>query len=142
MTVVPSARQTASESWGLITRLFFLEGKPRFPAIAAELELSPAQANVLRQLDEPRPMSELAVTMACDASNVTGIVDRLEERGLAERRPAQNDRRVKLIAATAAGQKLRKELMHRIAIPPEPLTRLSEADQRTLRDILRKAFAQ
>ena len=33
------------------------------------------------------PMSELAEAMRCDNSNVTGIADRLEDRGLVERRP-------------------------------------------------------
>ena len=44
--------------------------------------------------DEPLPMSALAGALQCDNSNVTGIVDRLEAAGLAERRPAERDRRV------------------------------------------------
>jgi DNA-binding MarR family transcriptional regulator len=134
------ARDTAGEAWALMARMFFLEGKPRFPAIAAELELSPAQAIVMRMLGEPRTMSELATGMACDNSNVTGIIDRLEERGLVARQPAEHDRRVKLIAATRAGEKLREKLIRRLAEPPESLTRLSAADQRALRDILSRAL--
>ena len=136
------ATDVAGEAWALMARMLFVEGKPRMLAFAAELDLSPPQAIVIRLLAEPRTMSELATAMACDNSNVTGIVDRLEERGLVERRPAEYDRRVKLIAPTPAGERLRDELNRRIAVAPAPLANLSAKDQRTLRDILRKAFGE
>lgn len=134
------ASGTAGEAWALMARLLFLHGKPRFPAIARELDLHPGQAIVLRLLAEPRQMSELAAAMHCDNSNVTGIVDRLEEHGLVERGSAEHDRRVKLIALTPDGERLREELNKRLAEPPEALTRLSEADRRALRDILARAL--
>ena len=136
------ATDIAGEAWALMARMLIVEGKPRFPMVAAELDLSPPQAIVMRLLAEPRAMSDLAAAMACDNSNVTGIVDRLEERGLVERRPTEYDRRVKLIAATKAGERIRKLLNRRLAIPPEPLVNLPEADKRALRDILRKAFGE
>lgn len=129
----------AGEAWALITQLFFTQGKPRFPAIAQELDLHPGQANVLRLLSEPRTMGELAGGMHCDNSNITGIVDRLEERGLVERQAADNDRRIKRIALTRAGKRLREEFIRRLAEPPEQLTRLPASDLRTLRRILAKA---
>lgn len=131
---------TAGEAWALMMRLLFRHGKPRFPAIARELDLHPGQAIALRLLDEPRQMGEMAEAMHCDNSNVTGIVDRLEERGIVERRAAEHDRRVKLIALTSDGRRLREELNRRMAEPPEPLTRLSAADQRALRDVLSRAL--
>ena len=54
-----------------------------------EFDLMPPQQIVLGLLDEPRPMGELAPQMHCDSSNMTGIVDRLEERGLVERGAAE-----------------------------------------------------
>ena len=60
----------------------------------------PPQQMILGLLDEPKPMGELAQHMHCDSSNITGIVDRLTERGLVERGPAVGDRRVKLVALT------------------------------------------
>lgn len=131
---------TAGEAWALMARLLFLHGKPRFPAIAGELDLHPSQAIVLRLLSDPRQMGELAEAMHCDNSNITGIVDRLEERKLVERRTAQHDRRVKLIALTPAGRRLRERLIARLAEPPEPIERLSDGDQRALRDILARAL--
>jgi MarR family transcriptional regulator, organic hydroperoxide resistance regulator len=141
LDIAEYASGTAGEAWALLARLLFVHGKPRFPAIARELDLHPGQAIVVRLLAEPRQMGELAEAMHCDNSNVTGIVDRLEERGLVERRAAENDRRVKLIALTPEGKHLREELNTRMAEPPEALTRLSEDDLRTLRDILARAAA-
>lgn len=122
-----------------MAQLLFLHGKPRFPSIAAELGLSPPQAIVLRLLAEPQPMGALAEAMHCDNSNVTGIVDRLEERRLVERGPAGYDRRVKLIAATPEGEKIRERLNRALAEPPEAILELSEEDQLALREILRRA---
>ena len=131
----------AGEAWALIGRTFFEHGKPRMMAINQELDLSPPQGFVLRLLDLPRPMGELAMTMHCDNSNMTGIVDRLEERGLVERGVAENDRRVKLIALTDEGRRVRDEVSRRLAEPPAEFLALSKADQRALRDILRRALA-
>jgi MarR family transcriptional regulator, organic hydroperoxide resistance regulator len=133
------AEGTAGQAWALLARVMFMEGKPRFPMIAAEFELSPPQAIVMRLLSEPRPMGDLATAMHCDSSNITGIVDRLEERGLVQRQPADYDRRVRLIAVTAAGSQLRDDLNRRFAEPPEAIASLSDEDLVALRDILARA---
>ena len=137
------ARRTpADEAWSLVAQLFF-SNKARFLAIAAEYELAPMQAHALRLLEPGRelPMSALADSLYCDASNVTGIVDRLEARGLIERRSADRDRRVKMLAVTPAGQDLRDELLERLFTAPPSVAGLSLEDQRALRDILRRALA-
>ena len=133
----------ASEAWALMFELMHLS-KQRFMAIASEFDLSPPQVMALRQLDpdEPKPMSELAIALRCDNSNVTGIVDRLEDRGLVERRPAAHDRRVKMLSITERGVQVRAGLSARLAEPPEPLANLSIEDQRVLRDIMRRALGR
>jgi DNA-binding MarR family transcriptional regulator len=133
----------ASEAWALMFELLHLS-KQRFMAIASEFELSPPQVMALRQLDpdEPKPMSELAIALRCDNSNVTGIVDRLEDRGLVERQPAAHDRRVKMLSITPRGLEVRAGLSARLAEPPEPLASLSVEDQRALRDIMRRALGR
>jgi len=131
----------AAEAWALMQRLFGPQRK-RFMALAAEYELSPPQLGALKALDPEHPvaMSELAGILGCDNSNVTGIVDRLEYRGLVERRPAEHDRRVKLLALTDQGRELRRSIGDRLHAPPRELETLSQADQRALRDILQRAF--
>src|SRR5258706_244861 len=64
------------------------------------------------------PMSKLADTLRCDNSNVTGIVDRLEARGLVERRSDEHDRRVKMLVVTERGAQLRRRLVKRMSEPP------------------------
>ncbi len=74
--------------------------------------------------------------MCCDASNVTGLVDRLESKGLVRRVASEDDRRVKVIELTAKGARLRAAFMERMAAPPEGLDRLSAREQQTLVRIL------
>src|SRR5690348_9705670 len=86
-----------------------------YEAAAAKHALTGAQARVLSLLSPgPTPMRRLAQQLKCEPSNVTGIVDRLESRGLVERRLDPADRRVKLAAATEEGldtaQRLRGSL--------------------------------
>jgi DNA-binding MarR family transcriptional regulator len=132
----PAGGDTAREAWGLLAGLVY---PPPFLAAARDLGLRPASLGALRMLDEPRTMSEVAHFLHCDNSNVTGIVDVLEEKGLATRRPDQRDRRVKLIALTAEGRRVRARLMRAVEKPPAWIEGLSEADRRTLRDLLRRA---
>jgi DNA-binding MarR family transcriptional regulator len=112
-------------------------------AALGELGLSFSQAHALRLLDpdEPMPMSALAERLFCDASNVTGIADRLEARGLVRRQSLAGDRRVKALTITPAGTKLREQVMELMSQPSEAIAVLSEADQRALRDILARAVA-
>jgi MarR family transcriptional regulator, organic hydroperoxide resistance regulator len=133
----------ACETWQLLFELW-MAARPRVPLAANQCGLTEAQCHLLRMLEPDRvlPMREAAAALACDASNVTGIVDRLEARGLVERRPSPQDRRVKELVLTAAGAELRGQLLARLAEPPETIARLSAADQRALRAILRKALGR
>src|SRR2546430_2925644 len=125
-------------------KLFFeigMDHRGRVGASLVELGLTFSQAHALRLLDpeRPLPMSSLAERLFCDASNVTGIADRLEARGLVERRSAEGDRRVKAPALTPDGVELRGRVLEIISEPPAAIAALSTADQRTLRDVLRRA---
>jgi DNA-binding MarR family transcriptional regulator len=120
----------------------FLSNRPRLAAIAQEFDLAPMQLHALRTLEPGKelPMSALADSLACDASNVTGIVDRLEAHGLIERRGAPHDRRVKMLAVTEKGEEVRERLIRRMAEPPPTIAALSPRDQRALRDVLARAL--
>jgi MarR family transcriptional regulator, organic hydroperoxide resistance regulator len=136
---VPTSLSAAQEAWGLFWRIFSAD-KPRRMAVMTELGLSFQQSQALMALDSEMPMSSLAQALQCDNSNVTGIVDRLEAAGLAERRAAPKDRRVKTIALTEHGRTVREEVRSRASQPPPELARLSEEDAELLRDVLRRAL--
>ncbi|WP_037854210.1 MarR family winged helix-turn-helix transcriptional regulator [Streptomyces sp. NRRL S-340] len=109
---------------------------------AGEHALTGPQARLLSLLSvEPLPMRKLAQKLKCEPSNVTGIVDRLEARGLAERRPDPADRRVKLAAATEEGRRVARDLREGLRFAREPLAGLSDDERRVLRDLLRRMVA-
>jgi DNA-binding MarR family transcriptional regulator len=125
----------AAEAWGLLIPLVY---PPRFIEIAHNLGVTPPILGALRFLDQPQPMGRMAELLHCDPSNVTGIVDTLEERNLAERKPSEVDRRVKVVELTAAGKKLRARASEEMYKPPAWIEGLSAADQRKLRDVLKR----
>ncbi len=104
----------------------------------AEFDLNPSLAMALRSLDTPTPQRELAGTLHCDPSHVTGIVDRLEERDLVERQVDPDDRRIKNVVVTDAGRKLRQQLEERLYDDPPVLRELSPAELKQLHGLLRK----
>jgi MarR family transcriptional regulator, organic hydroperoxide resistance regulator len=138
---VRSEADPATEAWSTFLGILFDERPPRIPAVAAEFAVSPMGLRLLQTLEPgvEMPMSALAECLGCDASNVTGMVDRLEGRGLLERRDDPGDRRVKLIALTDEGATVRERVLERLYDPPGAIARLSRADQRALRDLLRRA---
>ncbi|WP_030808153.1 MarR family winged helix-turn-helix transcriptional regulator [Streptomyces sp. NRRL F-2799] len=106
---------------------------------AAGHALTGPQARLLSLLAlDPLPMRKLAQRLKCEPSNVTGIVDRLESRGLVERRPDSADRRVKLAAATDEGLRVARDLREGLHFAREPLAGLSTAERSSLRDLLRR----
>lgn len=110
-----------------------------FEAVAASFDLTPAQARALLALEQAAPMRSLAELLHCDASNVTGIADRLEARGLVVRQAAEGDRRVKLLAITRDGTRLRARLEAAIAEASPIMTALTADEREALRLLLGKA---
>jgi DNA-binding MarR family transcriptional regulator len=87
-------------------------------------------------------MGELAGRLGCDSSNVTGLTDRLEDRGLVERRPAPGDRRVKVLALTDDGERVQRALWERL-MTDSPLGRgLTAQEQAVLLEMLERLLAQ
>ena len=110
---------------------------------AAAHSLTGAQARVLALLSlEPLPMRRIARTLKCEPSNVTGIIDRLEARGLVERRPDPSDRRVKVAVTTATGSRTARLLRDTLGFAREPLAELSRAERTTLRDLLQRIVGE
>jgi DNA-binding MarR family transcriptional regulator len=84
-------------------------------------------------------MVSLARSLLCHDSNVTGLVERLEHRGLIERQSDPKDRRIRLIALTNAGETFRNRLLERLFEPIPFIAVLSSQDKLALRDILIRA---
>jgi DNA-binding MarR family transcriptional regulator len=133
----------AREIWKLLLELARTHLRERLTVAIAAFELSPPQAHALQVLEpgRPLPMRDLAARLRCDASNITGIVDRLEARGLVERRPAPGDRRVKALVVTDKGVALRASLVERLHRVPPAFAGFSAEERRTLLDLLRRIAA-
>ena len=141
MEPVVKQRTAVEDAWALMGQ-FFWQLRPRMVRVAGEFGLSPPQLFALKTLDpdNPVPMSALASALHCDNSNVTGLVDGLEAQGLVERRPGEHDRRVRMLVVTERGAEVRSRLVEVMQEVPPELAALSAADQRALRDILRRAL--
>jgi MarR family transcriptional regulator, organic hydroperoxide resistance regulator len=111
-------------------------------AVAEEHGLTPQQLFLLRNLRAPRPMHEVAAELCCDPSNVTGLIDRLEARGLVERIPGAVDRRVKMLSLTSEGKVLRRKVeadLARRLTPKGADSKAEEAIERVRRLLTSKA---
>jgi DNA-binding MarR family transcriptional regulator len=108
----PTTLTEGSKSYWLLLQLMF-EAKHQLAALAEVHGLTMMQANVLAMLEpgSPRPMNTLSEMLNCDASNVTGLVDRLVKHGAIARQDDPDDRRVKMIILTKAGVALRLKLV-------------------------------
>lgn len=119
-----------------------LQAKHRVVEIAEQYGLTMMQSNVLLMLGDGKelPMNSISIHLACDASNVTGLVDRLEVQGLLERRDNPKDRRVKMIALTTKGEALRTTIVNKVAVLETEalMPTLTPEEVETLRAILQK----
>jgi DNA-binding MarR family transcriptional regulator len=129
------------EAWRTIFELL-LEGQAhgRMGEACSVVGVSPGILKTMFHLEPGRgvPMRDLAGFWGCDASYVTSLADALEERGLAERRPHPSDRRIKMIALTRKGVAARERAFEVLYEPPGSFEALTGAEQRQLRDLLRK----
>jgi DNA-binding MarR family transcriptional regulator len=86
------------------------------------------------------PLRQIAEELHCDPSNVTLLADRLEEKGLAERRPHPADGRVRTLVLTPAGVVARRKLLDQVQ-ERSPLAALDGEQQRQLQELLAVALA-
>lgn len=98
--------------------------------------LTTTQARVLIALREPLSMRSLAEHLACDASNATGLIARLEARGLVCRAASEADRRKKVVTATAAGRSLAERIRAELPAVRGALAALTDAERAGLLPLL------
>ncbi|MFI5047414.1 MAG: MarR family winged helix-turn-helix transcriptional regulator [Acidimicrobiia bacterium] len=103
---------------------------------SGEFDMSVAQVRALYALREPLSMRELAERLFLDPSNLTALVDRLEELGLVERTADAEDRRVKRLIITERGARLADEVVDAVFAQSPVFEALSTDEQRELLDLL------
>jgi len=108
--------------------------------VLARLGLTPNDARALSALDSEagRTLRSLADEWKADASTTTWIVDRLEAKGLVERRSHPTDRRAKWVVLTPQGARVKADLLAGSYAPPPELLELDEADLGALCEALAK----
>lgn len=109
-----------------------LRSKHQWASVAERNGLSLVQLHAIGLLmsAEALPMVHISSLLCCDASYVTGIVDRLEEQGIVERRENPKDRRVKMVALTPKGKQLRKNVQQAMVdVQANLLGRLTKEEQ-------------
>ncbi len=103
------------------------------------LGLTYSQAKLLWRLEvgDTPSLKELARRCGVDPSNLGGVVDQLTERKLVVSRPAEHDKRVRVVRLTADGVRLRRRLVACMAQNPA-IDGLSPKRQNQLLEILRE----
>ena len=131
--VAPTSYRLAAAAYSLHMAL-----ERELHATLAELDLTIALSDALWQLDPalgPLSRRALADRLHCHPSNVTFLVDRLEERRLVSRSRADRDRRVKVLALTPTGIEVRDRLIATLA-ESSLFSGLNRAERRELADLL------
>ena len=139
MTAQSSKKTVAAEVWRLMLDTAMAQFG-RASGILQQYGLTPGHLKLLLQIDEGdgRPMGSLAHLFNCDASTMTWLVDRLEERGFVERRNLPTDRRVKAVALTPLGVETKAKLVEHLYRPPSELLTLDRDSLEGLKDALTK----
>ncbi len=139
-----AAGPDARRAWRMVQELLLHgEGQNRLARVCADYDLAPSSVKALLRLSATHPtaMRELAAAFACDASYITAVVDALEQRELAERRPHPTDRRIRTVLLTEEGCAVGAAILDLLSEPPPAMRVLSEAEQRQLADLLERVAA-
>ena len=131
--------ELAAEVWSRIFDFLVATHEQR-DRILERFGLTPGDSKALLHLDSEmaQSMGSLAAAWSCDASNATWMVDRLEQRGLVERRAVAGDRRVKTVVLTSEGIAMKAALNEALHEPPPELLQVTRADLEAMRDALAK----
>jgi DNA-binding MarR family transcriptional regulator len=91
----------------LLTCTTLIEGEVR-SRLRSAFDVTLPRFDLMAQLDKaPNGMTlgELSQRMMVSNGNVTGLVERLSEQGLIERRPSPSDRRAQIVSLTGEGRR-------------------------------------
>jgi DNA-binding MarR family transcriptional regulator len=118
---------------------FLMLSKQRVIDLGSKYELTAMQTLTLFMLDRPCPMHALRKVFNCDASNITGLVDGLEQKELASRYENRDDRRIKMVRLEQHGREVRRDLLRHLGKHSGPVwSRLEPGEYQTLIRLLQK----
>ena len=84
-------------------------------------------------------VNELAQELNCNASNITGLIDRMKEKELVYREHSQKDRRVWLVKLTEKGVKVKNRLLpQHLENIERRMNNLNKKELKTLKNLLEK----
>lgn len=138
------ADSTTSQNFYLSLVEFLLQGKQQVISVSSEYGLTSMQALtlLLTSDDQPRSMNTFCKMYDCDASNITGIVDGLEQKGLVSRQESHKDRRIKIIHLEPAGREIREAVLQKLSGASDYLFGpLTDTEKRQFMDIIEKLAA-
>jgi DNA-binding MarR family transcriptional regulator len=134
----------AEEAFERLRRVAYEGGHiARTVDLRIEMKMSPGAIRSLMLLADHGgiSMGEMARRLGCDPSYITALVDDLGDRGLAQREPAPEDRRVKMVVLTDSGREMAGEVLRILAVPPQGFSALKDVELVQLRDLLDKVLA-
>jgi DNA-binding MarR family transcriptional regulator len=133
-----SATASNEDSYLALVELL-LTAKQRMFELGDLYDMNGLQTMSLLLLKEPQPMGAFKTFFHCDPSNVTAIMDVLEERKLVARYVSPTDRRIKMVKLLPKGERLRTELLLRLTDDEGfLLANLSPAETATFIELVHK----
>ena len=134
-----AVQNISTEEAFIIFIKFLMFSKHRVIELGSNYGLTAMQTLTLFLLDRPCPMHSLRKAFNCDASNITGLIDGLEQKELASRYESPEDRRIKMVRLEQRGREIRRSLLHLLGKQDSPiLTKLSPKEYDTFIGLLQK----
>jgi DNA-binding MarR family transcriptional regulator len=126
-TSIAGNDSSAAQAWAQMQA--FITGQDRLRALRLELDLGVGKSELLIKLAQaPMTLREVAQAAEVDPSAATVAVDRLERRGLVQRRAHPGDKRRRLVHLTDAGLQAAATARRILTDPPPALAALNADD--------------
>jgi DNA-binding MarR family transcriptional regulator len=137
----PAADYRLEDQVGYWLRRAYQRHMAIFAAIMTDLDLTSVQFAALVKLRDMKAVTqtELGRLIGIDRATISGVVSRLQKRGLLQFRLDPLDRRSRIIALTSAGEALLAQALQRTdQVGEDTLAPINEAERAALREMLRK----
>lgn len=135
--------QSIVEKSYLLLIEFLLRSKHRVAEYGSRHGLTGMQTTTLLLLETARPMSSFKKVFNCDPSNITGLVDGLEQKELVVRYEDPEDRRLKMVKLTDEGVHVRRQILNQASSSTDSLlSQLTPGEVETFLALLQKVTAR